>query len=391
VKPLKNIIFVLIAFQLLISSCQRKDPTDLSEDKWVKRNISCAKEAVDEITRKIKIKIEEGKALQKTLTKYLTQKGCPLASHIECDPELGIQAIATYISNGKLSSKEKPKSPADDTGDNSGGSLNNEFKNFTNSKFIKNKYAGKTKKGGLKGNKIVDTSLAPKVKLEQDTGLSPDFLAQKSGCGVKVTKDCSFLKLDYVISKMVSFNEQVVKLENEIEAILILTHQLRHGAIQSWGKLDGQDIKMPSMKPGLYKSIESIKPIYAALKTLENQTRELVTRESLAARKKGAYLEFYNSLKPLKIKGIIIDLTKVVPVTITSRLSKYLPKLKKGKKFISKNEESWKSKQRRSIKNLSRSKREYANMCLRKTKCWQFRSCVQRFKLPGIPVFGKKQ
>ncbi|MBU1240476.1 hypothetical protein KKF84_09690 [Myxococcota bacterium] len=353
-------IHALLLLTVLVFSvaCRKKDPDELDRSQWVNRNLTCAEDSIVTIIHKLETKAKEAQALSAKLKGILTSKGCPLGTHLECTPELGIQAIATYLSTATVavpkSQETAPKAPA--VGENKVPGTETIIKelNKNNSHQLKDIYPDMPKKA-------VEPQLKAKKLDTSELGLAPSELAARSLCGVTVKKTCKFETLDSVVSQLAIFTKQAQILELEASKVLSLASTDPYGA--------------------------TVESLYLGVRNLEANIQSMVTLEEAVDRKKKEYYGRYESVKPLKIKGIIVDLAMVIPTVVSSRLKSYIPKMKTILADFKKRRPDYTEKLNAALRDMKRAKRQNANACLDKKGCWKFRACVQRYRLPGISLY----
>ncbi|MBN2724163.1 MAG: hypothetical protein JXR95_08850 [Deltaproteobacteria bacterium] len=353
-KKYSRLAIWVLMVAVFYSGCKQKDPAELDMKEWVDRNDSCAVQAIKDIHERLRKKIADAEELTKQLQAELLKGNCPLAKNPECIPEVGVQAMATYISYA--ANRIIKKTSNDSIVDNA------------DNESIADALAGLKKKGGgreLKtSGKIPEKKESPKVEVRTEAiqnELSPEVLEKKSMCAMKVSEKCSFETLDKIVAKLIVFADQVRNFEKEIKSILSTTSS--------------------------HISQDSVLGMYKILKTIESNVSDLVLREEASRKNPKMYGQRYNAINPLKIKGIMVNMTGAIPSTITSILKKYSPALKKSKEMYIANRDGFKSRLRAQSKNFFRDKRMHANNCLEKKGCWNFRTCIKRFSLPGILMF----
>jgi len=346
----RHLLFVPMALGLLFS-CGKKDPDELSSSRWIKRNITCAEESIETLIKKLEVKAKEAESLSVKLQLALSSKGCPNGSHLECTPELGIQAIATYLSTvpAPATVQTPPDTAAPAAGKPGGEKLGTGDKNR-----LRDIYPEMPKEP-------TEKPLTSAKMDTRDLGLSPDELASKSRCGVKVTATCAFTTLDSVISQLTIFTKQAQVLETEASRLLALSAADPYRA--------------------------TVQGLYLGMRNLEANIQEMVTLEEAVKRRAQEYKARYDAKRPLKIKGIIVDLSKVVPTVVSSRLKSYIPKLKTVLVDFRKRHPDYREKLGAALRDLKRAKRQYGNTCLDSKGCWKFRACVKRYRLPGITLY----
>ncbi len=349
---------LLLFLLLLLGACSKKDPNHLSKKRWAKRNIECARKSINALVAKLEKRSREAEQLGARLSALLNAKECPMGTHIECSPELGVQAVATFISRAAISSStQTPKKGV--VVKETAPSRNELLKELVQKHKARTRVRGnipalpKEEKGeGIKGGTLHNEAL----------GISPEELAQKSRCGVKVTQKCTFKTIDMVVAELALFAKQAQLVEWEVGKILSI------GSANPYAN--------------------SVEKLYQGMRSLEANIQELTTlEEAVLVRKRKEYKERYNRIKPLVIKGIVIDLAKNVPTSIAARLKNYIPQLKKVLKGFDERRDAYEDKLGAALRALPRSKRQNGNTCLEKSGCWQFRSCVKRYRLPTISVF----
>lgn len=348
------LLIVLSAWPLTLSGCKKKDPARLGARQWVVRNLQCAKDTLADLEKRVQEKMAETDQLLNELQAHLLKHQCPVGKHPECVPGAGITAVATLISAARVPGEEEP---APDPGADVPQDPD----------VLEAEALALAKKTNIE--RPVQADDEPAVKTPRpaplpgdapasDTEPGPQEIAKRAGCGMDVPESCSFLSQDTVVSRLTLFCEQAAQLEQEVGRFLQAT---------------GQDAPE-----------RSLQELFESMRTLEGQTHELLTREELAARRKGDDEAFYRSMHPQVIKGIISDLSLAVPKKIVADLKFLIPRIQKSAKFFNQHEAEWNQKLGAAIRHLHKSQRVHANHCLERQNCWQFRQCVKRYNLPGI-------
>jgi len=357
------LLLFLTAWPLQFSGCKKKNPAELDSGRWVSRNLQCAGQTLTELEKRVSEKISEAEKLMKELQDHLLKHQCPVGKHPDCIPDAGIQAIATLISSGQVSPETGGTEPGvqekvpDEPGDS-------ELKDTDSLDAEALATAKKARKEKLVKEEMGDTVEEPKTAIlpgeapASETEPGPQEIARKAGCGMEVPESCAFLAQDTIVSKLTMFLEQAAQLEQEVQRFLEATGQ-----------------EFPE---------RPVQAMFEGVRTLESQIHELVTREELANRRKGDDEAFYKSLHPLIIKGILSDLSLSVPKKIMADLRTLIPMIQKSSKFFDQHVPEWNQKVGAAIRHLNKSQRVFANGCLERPNCWQFRQCVKRYNLPGI-------
>ncbi|MBU1221743.1 hypothetical protein KKF34_13140 [Myxococcota bacterium] len=344
-------LLILLGALLTNISCSKKDPAELETGQWVERNDKCALEAIRKTKEQLDAKIKKSEEILKQIQAELLKGNCPLAQNPECIPEVGVQAIATYISSASSRSVSNSKDSIIE--DENTGSIVDELNQFRKTKVGK-KSVGKTRE--KKEEKPVE------VKKEViPVDLTAELLEKKSLCSMKVDKNCQFQTLDKIIARLIIVANQMRNYETEIRNVLNIT--------------------------GVKPESERIYSFYQILKTIESTIPDLVTREIAAKKNYKTYGIRYEAVMPLRLKGMLINITAAIPSAITSMLRKYGANLKSSEKIYVTNREGYKSALRAQSRKLGRDKRMNANHCLDMKGCWNFRTCLNRFQLPGILLF----
>ncbi len=345
---------------ILAGGCRKKDPDFMKPGSWESRSLQCASETLVDLEKRLLDRAQEADRLMKELQKHLEDNQCPGGKHPQCVPGAGIQAIATLISGARIPGDETPYEEPEslpDEGDDLGeiGSLDVEAASKAKSVRRKSRLFKEEM-----GDDVKETrkETLPGTGPASETEPGPKEIAGKAGCGVEVTDKCSFLVQDTVISRLTIFLEQAAQLELEAHRYLESTGQ----------RLNEQPVQN----------------LFAGMRTLEGQIHELVTREELAMRRKGADEAFFQTMHPLVIKGIVSDLSVAVPAKLIEDLKKLVPMVNRGHGFFQRHETEWRQKVAAAIRHLHKSQRVHANVCLQRPNCWQFRQCVKRYQLPGI-------
>ncbi len=340
-----------------LTGCKKKDPSRLDSRNWVDRNLQCAKETLADLEKRVQDKVTEAEKLLTELQEHLQKHQCPVGKHAECVPGAGITAVATLISGARVPGEDEQDPKTDRTPElivPEGPSLDAE------GEAAAKKARDKRLVNEDMGDKVVDEKPAPLPgdSPAAETEPGPQDIAKRAGCGMDVPETCSFLAQDPVVSKLTVFCEQAAQLELEVARFLAATGQ-----------------ELPE-KP--------LSELFESMRVLEAQIHELVTREELAARRKGDDEAFYRSMHPQVIKGVLSDLSVAVPKQIAADLRFLVPRIQKSARFFDEHESEWNQKVGAAIRHLHKSQRVHANHCLERPNCWQFRQCVKRYNLPGI-------
>jgi hypothetical protein len=280
------------------------------------------------------------------------KSNCPTAANDTCIPELGINAIVTYISSPFKDAFDKKYKK---------GKVDNPDSATLNESIEELQKLGKKMKieqniGETVKEEPTDTIKPTKLDAKE-LGIDPDSLAKRSGCGVEITnKNCTFSKLIPVIAKISVLSEKARRAEIKIKRFL--THT--------------KDFKDQN---------ESVTSLFKNFKAVEHQLDYLAKLENSAKQTPKKQLEQFN---PAKIKGIFIDLTKAIPLIMAARLSKLKPLLKEQISSFKDRKVEFTSKVKSTITKMSKNRQFRGNNCLKHESCWKFKGCVQRYKLPII-------
>jgi hypothetical protein len=345
-------LIILTAWPLTFSGCKKKDPSRLDTRQWVSRNLRCAQDTLADLERRVSDKMSEAERLMTELQTHLQKHQCPVGKHPECVPTAGTSAVATLLSGARVPGEGEPVTDDEPGVPQDPDVLEDE------ALALAKKVKAEPTPTDEDATRKPKPALLPGDAPASDTEPGPQEIARRAGCGMDVPEACSFLPQDTVVSRLTMFCEQAAQLEQEVVRFLQATGQ-----------------EAPE---------RSLQELFESMRTLEGQIHELVTREELAARRKGDDEAFYRSMHPQVIKGIISDLSLAVPKKIIADLRSMVPRVQKSAKFFDQHEAEWNQKLGAAIRHLHKSQRVHANHCLGRPNCWQFRQCVKRYNLPGI-------
>ncbi|MGM0596058.1 MAG: hypothetical protein ACQES9_03385 [Myxococcota bacterium] len=350
---MKFLIPILFLVILVLSSCKNDDdPYKIKSSKYLDKNVKCTLKSFAKAKKELDKMINQCKKASKSFQGELMKSNCPTAANDTCIPELGINAIITYISSPFKDAFEKKYKK--------GKVVNPESATLNESIEELQKLGKKMKIEQNIGEKSAQdpTDIIKPTRLDaEELGIDPDSLSKRSGCGVKVVNNkCKFSKLAPVIAKLSVLSEKAKRTETKIKRFL--THT--------------KDFKDKN---------ESVTSLFKSFKAVEHQLDHLSNLEDSPKKVHKKQLEQFN---PDKIKGIFIDLTKAMPLIMASRLGKLKPLLKKQISSFKDRKVEFTSKVKSTITKMSKKRQFRANNCLKHKSCWKFKGCAERYKLPLI-------